>query len=115
MPGPYVTAILHRAGYDLSRLTTEQLTALAERLGRFEPSQSGANHVNDSSSVRLGSPSGANSYVDSNEPTPVIATDQFSTPWATPSVLLDRLEVLADLPYSADWARQTLAGTASAD
>src|SRR5262249_35826274 len=30
------------------------------------------------------------------------------TPWASPSVLIDRLEVLADLPYSAVWAHQTL-------
>jgi hypothetical protein len=49
-----------------------------------------------------------NSIATSPEPTPVISAEKFSTPWSAPTVLINRLEVLADLPYSADWAHQAL-------
>jgi hypothetical protein len=37
-----------------------------------------------------------------------VAVDAFPTPWCSPAVLIERLEVLAAQPYSADWARQTI-------
>ena len=35
--------------------------------------------------------------------------EAFSSPWCSPAVLIERLSVLAEYPYSADWARETIA------
>ena len=56
VPGPYVTAMLRRAGYDLSRLSTDELAALAARLGHVESSQPAAGHLNGTVSMQFTSP-----------------------------------------------------------
>ena len=122
VPGPYVTAVLRRAGYDLSQLSPEQLAALVSRFG-LETSQK-SSRLHETSSVRLIGPNDRlamksqypvlphanepNSFAGPVTPTPAISAEKFSTPWSPPTSLINRLEVLADLPYSADWAHQTL-------
>jgi hypothetical protein len=115
--------VLRQAGYDLSQLSPDQLAALAPRFGH-ESSRTSANQPNDVTPVQLSGPGDGsalaqeyptlpdagptNSYAASPEPTPAISPEKFSTPWSVPTALINRLEVLADLPYSADWAHQTL-------
>jgi hypothetical protein len=122
VPGPYVTALLRRVGYDVSQLSPEQLTSLATRLGYGATQKSSRLH--ETSSVRPISPNDPlamrpqypvqpkqnepNSFAGPITPTPATSAEKFSTPWSPPTSLINRLEVLADLPYTADWAHETL-------
>ncbi len=59
--------------------------------------------------LKLTSPNDRLAMLPPREPRVAEANvDAFPTPWCLPDVLVERLEVLAAHPYSADWARQTI-------
>ena len=104
----YVMVNLHRAGRNVAQLAPgDGVAAVAKRLTekrstRLQPSATVRTH-----SLLLTSPNDRIAMVPQYTPLPA-NDDSIELPWSAPSVLIDRLEVLARHPYTAVWARQTL-------
>ena len=134
IPGPYVTAVLTWAGREMADGTPTQLGELVARIvttiGRGDDRAGSSNAL----SIRLTDPkerlamvppphrwrsprttdqADSTSTIALNPPQPAAipmseAASRPSTPWCPPVVLIDRLMVLVNHPYSSHWARTTI-------
>jgi hypothetical protein len=131
VPGPFMTTVIERSGQEIGRRRWQLLSAAAGRwtvlLGRAianEPTQPAVGRVrltNPRDRLALLPPRMPRGRVDvtlappfafrpnlESKTVPRVLADAYPTPWSAPLTLLERLEVLADHPHSAEWAHDTI-------
>ena len=106
----YTAAVLHGAGHGLAEFDPgEQLVSFVARCCRRERAVDRRAEPVPTFSLILTNPNDRLAML-----TPPVtrsaetSVDAFPTPWCSPAALIERLNVLAEHPYSADWARETI-------
>jgi hypothetical protein len=109
--GQYILRNLHWAGRSVARLAPGNgVVAHATQLTENERPRTQSAATVPTHSLVLTSPNDRVAMVPQNEfrSSPADDDDSMTLPWSSPTVLIQRLEVLAGQPYSADWARQAM-------
>jgi hypothetical protein len=104
--GQYFARLIYDAGCKFSEMVSVERATSS--LAQFAFGNQHVEQRHDSLpsySLILSSPSDRIAMIE--RPTTPFDVESFPTPWCVPTALLDRLEVLAAHPYSADWALRT--------
>jgi hypothetical protein len=106
----YTAALMHSAGRELAKFEpVQQFVQLLSRFYHSEPVVVIHTHTTPTYSLLITSPNDRLAMVPPRElPTADVSVDAFPTPWCLPKALVERLEILAAHPYSAEWAEQTI-------
>jgi hypothetical protein len=112
--GQYILLSLRQAGRGVVRLEPgDEIGSLVARLAEYQGSRPHPAAMIPTRSLVLVSPNDRVAMVPQRVaqralPAPAADDDWIPSPWSEPTILIRRLEVLAQHPYSADWARQSL-------
>jgi hypothetical protein len=107
----YARVLLRSAGREVVKFEPgQQIASLVASYYQHERVEAPRSEPLPTFSLLLTSPNDRLAMLPPREPRAAeAAVDAFPTPWCVPETLIDRLEILAAHPQSADWARQTIA------